>query len=211
MICEKYTQHELGEISDEDYQVHLKGCTLCQEINRQDDFILEQVKALKRPVPAPQLWARISGDLSSEKTRGQKIPALKSKIFSYPLLKLAASFLIPILLVGFYFIFLKPGKPSGLLTDKALGKVEKMELAYMEAIAELEKVVEPGMNSLNIELALSYRDRLETIDEQIKLCKEELKDNPANTHIRRYLLAALQDKKQTLVELDALQSRGVGQ
>ena len=72
----------------------------------------------------------------------------------------------------------------------------------MEAITELEETVKPVLKSIDVELALCYRDRLETIDEQINLCKKELKHNPANTHIRHYLLAALQDKKQTLIELN---------
>ena len=57
------------------------------------------------------------------------------------------------------------------------------------------------MESLDLNLALLYRDKLETIDSQIERCKDALQDNPANTHIRRYLLAALDDKKQTLREI----------
>jgi hypothetical protein len=60
------------------------------------------------------------------------------------------------------------------------------------------------MANMNIELMLLYRDRLETIDDQIDRCREALLENPANTHIRRYMLAALQDKKDTLTELAAL-------
>ena len=54
---------------------------------------------------------------------------------------------------------------------------------------------------MNVELMLLYRDRLETIDDQIEQCREALSENPANAHIRRYMLAALQDKKETLKEL----------
>jgi hypothetical protein len=50
-------------------------------------------------------------------------------------------------------------------------------------------------------MMLLYRDKLETIDAQIERCKEALALNPASAHIRRYLLAALQDKKGTLAEL----------
>jgi hypothetical protein len=57
------------------------------------------------------------------------------------------------------------------------------------------------MADMNLELMLLYRDRLETIDDQIEQCREALSENPGNAHIRRYMLAALQDKKQTLKEL----------
>ncbi len=45
-----------------------------------------------------------------------------------------------------------------------------------------------------------YRDKLAVIDGQIEKCQEALERNPGNAHIRRYFLAALQDKKQTLAE-----------
>jgi len=210
MTCAKYKQHELGEISARDYQAHLKECPVCREIIRQDAFILKQVKENKKPVAAPQLWQRIKWDLQNEGDRIPKIPVRKRSMYSLPFLKLAASFLIPVLLIASYFLFLKPEKSSGLLNEIALKKVEKMENAYMAAISELEETVKPGMTSLNIDLALNYRDRLETIDEQINRCKEELKLNPTNTHIRRYLLAAMQDKQQTLLELNELRRGATG-
>lgn len=226
MICEKYKQHELGELSDKKYREHLETCDLCREIEHQDALILKQAKELKKPVSAPHLWERISRNL--EAARGEGISPGSGKeaaaaarepisegvfpgqsadvglrrktIFSHRYLKLAAMLLIAVL-VGVYFLLLKPADSSGLLSEKALKKVEKLEAAYMDAIAELEAVVEPCMEKLNIELALNYRDRLEAINEQIKRCKKELKENPGNRHIRRYLLAALQDKQQTLSEI----------
>jgi len=50
-------------------------------------------------------------------------------------------------------------------------------------------------------MMLLYREKLETIDAQIERCQEALAANPANAHIRRYLLAALQDKKAALADL----------
>lgn len=204
MTCKKYKQHELGEMRYSAYQAHLKECAVCREITRQDNLILQQAKQLKRPAAAPHLWERINRDIHQRQAGLYEVPPPKKKIFSSPVLKLAASFLLPALLIGIYFLLIKPAQPPGLLTQKALTKLEKVEAEYMNAIADLEQVVEPGLHSIDIEMALSYRDRLETIDEQIELCKKELKENPKNTHIRRYLLAALQDKKQTLMDLNAL-------
>lgn len=72
---------------------------------------------------------------------------------------------------------------------------------YESAIAELEKVVSVKMSALDLELMFLYRDRLETINAQIVQCKEAISTNPANSHIRRYLLMALQDKQETMKEL----------
>jgi hypothetical protein len=46
-----------------------------------------------------------------------------------------------------------------------------------------------------------YRERLETIDAQIERCRRALELNPASAHIRRYMLAALQDKTLTLIQI----------
>jgi hypothetical protein len=90
------------------------------------------------------------------------------------------------------------------LEGAALEKVEQKEREYAAAIAELERVTSSQMAKLDLELMLLYRDRLETIDAQIARCREALATNPGNAHIRRYLLAALQDKTETLRELAKL-------
>jgi hypothetical protein len=88
-----------------------------------------------------------------------------------------------------------------LLAGKALKQVEAKEREYEEAIAEMERLAEPQLAKLDADLMMLYRDRLATIDAQIVRCKEAAARNPANAHIRRYLLAALQDKQETLQEL----------
>jgi len=57
------------------------------------------------------------------------------------------------------------------------------------------------MAELDLELMLLYRDRLEIIDQQIVECKEALSSNSGNAHIRRYMLAAFQEKKNTLRDI----------
>ncbi|MGH7454656.1 MAG: hypothetical protein ACRENG_25095, partial [bacterium] len=148
----------------------------------------------------PLLWAKIENTLRAEqqKRRPAWLEALQEH--KWTLLRMAAVLLVAVGL-GSYFLF-KP-KPSGsqLLAGAALEQVEKTEREYADAIAELEAVALPQMAKLDVDLMLLYRDRLETIDAQILRCKEALATNPANAHIRRYLLAALQDKKETLQEL----------
>ena len=84
-------------------------------------------------------------------------------------------------------------------------KVERQEQQYEAAISELQAVVAPRLAQMDQELMLLYRDRLETIDTQIMQCKEALAVNPANAHIRSYLLTALRDKKEALKEIMAYQ------
>jgi hypothetical protein len=104
------------------------------------------------------------------------------------------------------FQLLRPGEPvpRNVLTEQALDRVEALEVEYELAIGELEAIAAPMIAEADTELILRYRDRLETIDSQIRRCKAVLAEDGANAHVRRYLLAAYQDKKETLSELLAL-------
>lgn len=201
MSCDMYEKYELGFLEEETFKTHLKDCATCSRLVQQDQIILTAAQKLKTPVEAPHLWDRIALDIETGGAGDVKKNLSPShKMFAPVWVKIAASLVIPIMLVGFYLIFMT-GKPSGLLTQKALTRVEKMEREFQAAILELEKRVKPKFDTLDFELAVNYREKLEIIDEQIKLCRNELERNPTNTHLRRYLLAAMQDKKQTLMEI----------
>ena len=200
MSCHKFKKYELGKIDEEEFKDHLKSCATCQAEMKQDAWLMSLAKSLKQPVKAPYLWGRIENTLKEEEKVWEGTPVKGYRWRLFPAFGAAVLFLM-IISVGLYFLLgQKTGEP-GLLAEKALIKVEKKENEYLQAIGELEERVLPKMASLNLELMLLYRDRLETIDDQINRCKEALGENPANAHIRRYLLAALQDKKETLSEI----------
>lgn len=102
--------------------------------------------------------------------------------------------------VAAWFLFIRPspGSGSGLMADAALARVETEEREYAAAIQALEAKAEPRLAEMDFALMALYRDRLETIDSQIERCREAISRNPWNVHIRKYMLAALQDKKDTL-------------
>ncbi len=200
MNCEFYQKRELGEMDEGEFSCHLPTCAECQKLLEQDARILTLAQSLQKPTASPLLWAKIENTLRAEQQSNRR-----HRRFSWPeqkwaLLRIAAVLLLGIGL-GSYFIFKpEPAEPR-LLAGAALQQVEKREREYTEAIAALERVALPQMAKLDAELMLLYRDRLETIDAQIARCKEALAENPSNAHILRYLLAALQDKKETLREL----------
>ncbi len=98
----------------------------------------------------------------------------------------------------FLFIRPSPGTGSGLMADAALARVETEEREYAAAIEALEAKAGPKLAEMDFSLMALYRDRLETIDAQIERCREAIDRNPWNAHIRKYMLAALQDKRNTL-------------
>jgi len=200
MSCNKFKKFEFGKLSQNEFQQHLKTCAVCQEWMKQDTRMLSLAKSLKKPLKSPYLWSRIEESLKEEQQKGIRSEVKDSRRSLLRLLPAAAAVLL-IISVGFYFLLKQDTGKSGILTESALAKVEKKEREYIEAIEELEERVLPKMADINLELTLLYRDRLETIDDQIEQCREALAENPANAHIRRYMLAALQDKEHTLKEL----------
>ena len=200
MSCNKLKRYELGKLGEAEFERHLKMCSSCQKRMEQDDRLMALSRSLKRPVEPPHLWDRIAKSLEEEQKKELSSGVTRPRwhpLWLFP----AAAMVLLVAAIGFYFL-IEPGtQKSGLLADSALARVEKKENEYVKAIEELEQLVLPGMANMNLELTLLYRDKLETIDDQIEQCREALAENPANAHIRRYMLAALQDKKQTLTEI----------
>ena len=197
MSCIEFEKYETGEIDSREFRQHLKVCAHCREQKQLDDRLMSLARSLKEPVRSPGLWDRIENTLKKE---GLPAKPQKSTTFQFSVWLTAAAIILAVA-VGTYFWLIQGQPRTGLLHQAALKKVEQKENEYMKAISELEKQTLPKLENMNVELMLLYKDRLETIDNQIRNCREALAENPANTHIRRYMLAALQDKKETLQEL----------
>lgn len=196
MKCNQYEKFELGNISPAEFELHVKSCVSCREAVQQDNQILHTAAGLNESLQIPDLWAGIEQKLKKE----QKKNILSFPVFRSHILKIAAVFLIGISLATYFYLTPEPGYQT-ILNASALQEVEQKENEYIRAINRLEKMALVRMDNFDINLALLYRDKLETIDSQIERCKDALETNPANTHIRSYLLAALDDKKETLKEM----------
>ena len=203
MSCRELERYESGELDETEFVRHAAGCPSCREILRQDAEIMAQAKELRRPVQAPGLWSRIEKALEEEAAKETGRAPLLARF-----LRLAPTAALMLAAAGLAVFFVwrrqAPAFPSGLLAREALVRVEKEEKEYLEAIENLEKQALPRIADLNLELNFLYKERLETIDSQIEQCRDALASNPANAHIRRYLIIALQDKKETLAKVLSL-------
>ena len=206
MNCIQFKKYETGKTGDREFRQHLNTCAFCREQVQLDNRLMSLTTSLKEPVRSPRLWERIEDTLKKEEQISRK--SAVSRVFTGPFSFFpAAAVILLALAVAAFFLLTTEKHSPGLLHQSALKKVEKKEKEYVKAIIELEKQTLPKLADMDLELMLLYKDRLETIDDQIKRCKEALSINPANTHIRRYMLAALQDKKETLHELLSSQQR----
>lgn len=200
MNCSWLDQFENEQIGEIEFQKHAQMCKDCQKYLKQMNDLLSIAKSLKKEIHVPHLWHRIETALEKEGRKSTRKLSGQFWIRSYPVLRFAA--VIVLLFAAGMFLWKQFGTPrENILADSALKRVEKQEAAYIRAIEELETRTESKMEVMDLELAFLYRDRLETIDAQIERCREALEENPGNAHIRRYMLAALQEKKETLKEI----------
>jgi len=200
MSCTKYEEFEMDRLEEAVFFQHAQTCDHCSRRLEEDEKLLSLASGLKQHVEAPFLWDRIERDLQAEKKSSGSTSGGRPQVRVFRYLRFAAV-LVVALGLGYYLGFRVQGVDTGLLTSSTLQQVEDREREYVQAISELEVQAEPLLADMDIELALLYRDRLEIVDSQIENLREALAENPANAHIRQYMLAALQDKKETLKEL----------
>jgi hypothetical protein len=213
MTCHEYRRYCHGEIHADEFEAHRETCEACSEAAALDELITCKAKEIPAPTSAPGLWTRIAHELELEESR----PGWKGWLESLPAVglfgprrhmawRLAAVAALALAVGITAFQVLRPSEPAprNVLTEKALDRVEALEVEYELAIGRLEAIAAPMMAEADTELILRYRDRLETIDSQIRRCQAVLAEDGANAHVRRYLLAAYRDKRETLTQLLAL-------
>jgi len=216
MSCKELERYDRGEMDEAEFMRHAASCPVCRQALRLDEEVISLTKSLRKTVKAPHLWSRIEEALREKRAEEQQLvqelqleKKQKSGRFSFRWRFLrfvpAAAALLVVVGIGVYFGLKSSAPSSGLLAHKALARVEKKEQEYMRAIKDLEKQALPQIADLNLDFVFFYRTRLETIDAQIEQCREALALNPANAHIRRYLIAALREKKETLAEVLSLE------
>ena len=192
MDCKQYEEWDVGRLDGKRFRAHAQDCVDCQRHLHEDERLMALARSHQGTVEAPRLWLRIEKTLRDE----------QSHAYSWtPWIWKAAAVLLVGLGLGYALYRPTAPAPSGLLTDSALAQIEHAEREYIEAIAQLELQAQAKLSQLDPDLSLLYREKLDAISEQVELCREATEENPANAHVRRYLLAALQDKNSTLKEL----------
>jgi hypothetical protein len=195
MRCSKFEAYLNDSLDPEEFKIHMKSCAHCQRAFQIDAHVLRQSKNLNEDLEIPDLWSDIEDNLQKKQPVILNFKKNKRLLFAA-----AASFLI-ITTLWLFGTFEKDSTSTRILSVQALEKVKKAEATYLEAIDDLEDLAYTQLEDTSEPLAQLYRNKLSLIDRQIQNCKDALEDNPANSHIRKYLLAALHDKQETLEEI----------
>jgi len=213
MTCGKFKAFERGRMSREAWELHAGECPDCRAEAERDRRLSEKTARLRKPLSAPELWNRIETALQAEAEKTAAVSGgrdVRERFFTQPAGAKLGRWLVPAAAVALLaaaaavvFLVRSPARlsESGLLDRQALARVDAREKEYRAAIDDLEKRTRPLLAEMDPSLMSLYQDRLSVIDAQIGKCREALDRNPTNAHIRRYLLAALQDKKDTLAEV----------
>ncbi len=208
MSCERFDRYLSGEETAEEFARHARDCAECREQAALDARLDREIATLKSPVVADGLWERIEASLVREKrmaaeaARKRAPGRLRLGAFltrRWPVLVPAGAAAVLLVVLGLIGLR-RQSAPSGILANEALARVERTEKEYLGAIASLESQARPKIAAMVPEEMSLYEDKLAVIDAQIVRCREALGSNPGNAHIRGYLLAALQDKRQTLAD-----------
>ena len=87
------------------------------------------------------------------------------------------------------------------LAEEIDSEVYTAQRNYERAIAKLENQAKTKYQGSDNELVSLYLERIDVLDELIRECKSDLKDNPYNPAIQRSLFAAYNEKVETIHEL----------
>lgn len=197
MLCDLCTNNTLHLLSDDELEQHIQNCPWCAEHKEWDLKLLQQAAKLEPIKTTDELWGKIEGALLSQKKSDIKI----TRQWGYKIWLIAASLFLAIISSSLVLIFQATNTSENILSAAAIIKVEINEHSYVKSIEELEKTADSRLSDFDTDLMLLYKDKLATIDSQILKCRREIEKNPGNGHIRRYMLSALQDKKETLKEI----------
>ncbi len=206
MSCRGYDRYQAGRWSGEEFERHAAVCPDCRRARDEERAWARAAAPLRdRRIEMPGLWDRIEEGLRREMAAEREAPRgsrAAVRPFPWRLVPVAALALVGIMAGIFLLMRLVPtAGASGLLDEKALAKVERRESEYIAAIRELEAGAVARLAGWDQEARLLYRDKLETIDRQVERCRAALEVNPGNAHIRQFLSAALQDKRETLARI----------
>jgi len=195
MNCDRFEEYLKEQLDLETFMTHMNSCVECQKAYQTDARIMKESMELNENLSIPDFWSTIEKDLQRENPK-----VIKFNTTTKLILAAAATFLI-ITTIWMFNSFPKNTPTTRILSQRALEKVKVAEENYQEAIKDLELLAYHQLETTPGPLAQLYRNKLSLIERQIDNCKNALKTNPANSHIRAYLMAALQDKQKTLEEI----------
>ncbi len=170
---------------------HAKTCAACAEKLADWSDISATARGLRVAWNNDMLWPRIARAVARERRR------LWTQLW-----QIAAALALFAGMAGVVWNSVRARQfDRVILQASALDEVEKAEQQHVAAIARLEKITEPKLDTPQTPLMVSYKEKLMLLDDAIAECQTNIQRNRNNAHLRKQLLAIYSEKQRTLQDV----------
>ena len=187
-----------------------------RDYDERDDELSAIARSLHREWDSPRLWSSIAAGILAHELaieagleRRSRAPFWNGRWQALAAAAVIAITLAPTSWLGWRWFMLEPRpdpataeqRRQALLTEDALGAIERSELQYTRAIDDLTRLAAPRLDMPDSPLLVNLRERLEVIDAAIAEYRAEIARNRFNAHLRQQLLWIYQEKRRTLEQV----------
>lgn len=187
-----------------------------RDYDERDDELSAIARSLHREWDSPRLWSSIAAGILAHELaieagleRRSRAPFWNGRWQALAAAAVIAITLAPTSWLGWRWFMLGPRpdpataeqRRQALLTEDALGAIERSEQQYTRAIDELTRLAAPRLDMPDSPLLVNLRERLEVIDAAIAEYRAEIARNRFNAHLRQQLLWIYQEKRRTLEQV----------
>ena len=187
-----------------------------RDYDERDDELSAIARSLHREWDSPRLWPSIAAGILTHELaieagleRRSRAPFWNGRWQALAAAAVIAITLAPTSWLGWRWFMLGPRpdpataeqRRQALLTEDALGAIERSELQYTRAIDDLTRLAAPRLDMPDSPLLVNLRERLEVIDAAIAEYRAEIARNRFNAHLRQQLLWIYQEKRRTLEQV----------
>jgi hypothetical protein len=175
---------------------HARTCDACLETLTSWNEMSEVAATLREDWESELLWPRIQRALRVERSH-----TARSRYW-----QIAAAAMLTLLVGLSSWYAVRSASRDARFDDQilriaAMDEVEKAEEAHVEAIARLEEVAEPVLETAATPVMVNYKEKLMMLDEAIAECEASIRQNKQNAYLRKQLLTMYTEKQKTLQDV----------
>jgi tetratricopeptide (TPR) repeat protein len=197
---------------------HLETCPACRAVLAELRDVTARAGTLHDRIPDGDLWPGIAARIDSARTIPFEGRAARRISFTIP--QVVAASLALMLLSGAMVwvsriggtrvdiepIAAAPGRDQRVIADVAMA--DFADAQYDDAVADLEKALAAGRDTLDPQTVRVLEENLGAIDRAIEQSRQALSADPANLFLNTHLAAARQRKLALLRSATALATKG---
>jgi len=215
----EYLDDELSPGQRQTVDAHLVECEACRRTLEELRHVVTHAANLTDSAPVSDLWPGIESRIAPGSTRARVSPfrrAISARL-SFTIPQVAAAGLALMVLSGGLVWMARSGDPRADLqpiqaqvqeADPVVARANFADKHYDRAIAELQRTLDEGRKSLDVETVRVLEENLAAIDRAIEQCRQALDTDPGNVYLNTHLAEARQRKLLLLRRATALATKG---